>query len=97
MKNKDKQVNEMALAVFKRYHGNEPGGGAWTLEHDMRQLAYVERLVTAWNQLERNESGYLEYNAAMDAAREAGETDIAYAHEVRFAYQDVMNKGVTHA
>lgn len=95
MKNDDKKINELALAVFKRYHGYAPGDGGWTLERDTYQLnSYITPLVQAWEPLYK--AGTLAYDSALNAAREIGIHDMPYVNEVRFAYQDVK-KGVTHA
>ena len=93
MRNVDKQkkINELALAVFKRYHGNEPGGGGWALEHDQKQLKqYITPLVEMWVRRMRGMDVIgIDYGNAMDCARGIGIHDRTYVNEVRFAYNDV--------
>lgn len=82
---------ELALKVFVKYTGYEPGEGAWTLEHDTKQLTqYIEPLVETWERRIRGmESVTIDYANSMDCARSIGIWDRPYVQEVRHAYNEV--------
>lgn len=82
--------NELHLKVFVQYMGHEPGKGHWPLERDRKQLAFIARLVDAWEaRLAEVGGDLLEYNDIMNCAYSVGERDRSYTLQVRDAYNAV--------
>lgn len=94
MKSDDKQVSELALAVFKRYHGYIPGEGGWTLERDTLQLTrYITPLIEVWLRRMRGmDTVEIDWGNALDCARSIGIHDRPYVGEIRHAYNDVRKE-----
>lgn len=86
----DPETLLIALKVFRKYFGRKPGKGAWPLDHDMKQYYHLLPMVAKWEEL--HDAGEFSIDAAHDAAREVGETERSYVHDVAWAYYDVREK-----
>ncbi len=89
-------VDEIALSVFLVYFKRQPGEGAFTLEHDMKQLDYIRELVEAWYEV-HDEFVALPHDEAMTAARNQSYSfDRTYTNEVLDHYNAKMREEHTN-